>query len=428
MKQPNIVLLTTHDTGQHISPYGIKTVQTPNCERLAAQSVLFENSFCTAPQCSPSRAAIATGRYPHANGTLGLTHNDFGWGLHPNERPIAQLLKDAGYTTWLMGFQHETADAEALGFVHVDLGFTLLEASDHLRPMLDQHNDEAPFYCQIGCFETHRPFDGDNTEPDDSLGIHVPHYLVDGPQTRDELRKMQGLIRRFDIGLGRLLDLLDEKGCAENTIFVLTTDHGLALPMAKGTLFDPGIETMLIIRYPERWSAGVRQPELVSNVDILPTLLEAVGAPIPENIQGHSFLALLDSAKHPSRSPRTAIFAEKTFHDCYDPIRCVRTDSYKYIRYFEKNSLHPVPGDISGNGAHLELGPTRRVGSEGFYDLTADPHETTNLADDPAHQSILNDLRQQLWAWMQDTADPLTQGPIASPYYHKAITDLKTTS
>jgi N-sulfoglucosamine sulfohydrolase len=417
MDRPNIILLTTHDTGQHVSPYGIKTVHTPNCERLASESVLFENSFCTAPQCSPSRASLVTGRYPHSNGTMGLTHADFAWSLHVDEQPIASLLGGSGYTTWLLGGQHETNDPSSLGFDHVDIGFTLLDLPAHIEPLLDQRDLRRPFYCQIGCFETHRPFDGHGTEPDDSLGIYIPPYLRDGPETRDELRKMQGLVRRFDTGLGQLLGILDDRDLCDNTILVVTTDHGIAFPRAKGTLFDPGLETMLFVRWPARFEGGLRRKELISHVDILPTLLEAIGVPCPDCIQGQSFLLLLEGK---TCAERSEIFAEKTFHDCYDPMRCIRTRTHKYICYFEKSSLHPVPGDIIGGGANRELGPLSRQGNEALYDLTSDPGEKINRVDDPDCREIVADLRRRLHRWMQETGDPLLEGPVASPFYERA--------
>lgn len=418
---PNIVLLITHDTGRHVSPYGIDTVVTPNCERLAADSVLFENSFCTAPQCSPSRASIVTGRYPHANGTMGLAHADYAWSLHEQERPVAKLLKEADYATWLLGGQHETADPATLGFDHIDLGFTLLDLPDHLKPMLNKHCNARPFYCQIGCFETHRPFDGHGTEPDESRGIHVPRYLSDGPETRDELRKLQGMIRRFDNGLGQLLDILETPALRENTILIVTTDHGLALPMAKGTLFDPGIETMLFARFPGRWQEGERRQELVSNVDLLPTMLETAGVPLPEGLHGQSLLPLMEGKPF---TERDHVFAELTFHDCYDPMRCIRTRRHKYIRYFEKSALHTIPGDIIGGGANRELGPLPRHGMEALYDLRNDPWETSDLVNRTGYGNVLDDLRTRLYEWMVETDDPLLRGPIPSPFYVKNIGEL----
>ncbi len=211
--RPDVVLFVSHDTGRFVSPYGIRTVHTPNFERLAAESVLFENAFCTAPQCSPSRAALVTGRHPHSNGVMGLTHQDYAWSLYPTERPVAKLFGASGYQTWLLGLQHETRDDRTLGFDHTDLCFDAAGLPPRLESALAERDPSRPFYCQLGCFETHRPWGLLGASPDSSLGITVPAYLHDGPETRDEIAAFQGMARAMDEELGRLLDLLDRHGC-----------------------------------------------------------------------------------------------------------------------------------------------------------------------------------------------------------------------
>ena len=417
-EKPNIVLLISHDTGRFISPYGVDTVHTPNFERLAEESVLFENAFCTAPQCSPSRAALVTGRYPHANGVMGLTHDDYAWGLHSTEQPVAKLLGAAGYETWMLGLPHETRDAQVLGFDHVEWGLLLADLVDRLPSLLAGRDASSPFYCQMACFETHREWTLSGAPPDDSLGIYVPPFLSDGPETRKEMAGFQGMVRQLDRGLGRLLDLLEDHDLEHNTILIVTTDHGIAMPMAKGTLRDPGIETLLLMRYPRgAWCHGSRIQDLVSNVDVLPTVLEASHLPIPDHIQGLSFLPLLKGKPHRGRD---AILAEKTFHDCYDPMRCVRTGRYKYIRYFEKSAVHRVPADAINGGASRELGHLPRRGVEELFDLEVDPHEQQDLSGDPAYAAVCQEMMARLVAWMRETGDPLLEGPVASPFYYKS--------
>lgn len=422
--RPNIVMLITHDTGRHVSPYGVDTVDTPNCQRLADQSVRMANSFCPTPLCSPSRAAIVTGRYPHSNGVMGLTHADFAWDLNDDETPIAQLLGQGGYATWLMTGQHEARDVSKLGFDVIDANHALSDFPRHFLPVLDAHDDERPFYCQIGGFETHRAWDADGTEPDDSKGIYVPPYLHDGPETRAELAQFQGMVKRFDTALGQILDVLDQRGLTENTILVLTTDHGIAMPRAKSTLYDPGIETMLFMRYPGHWAAGGVCDDLVSHVDILPTLLSAVGVDVPDRVQGRSFLPAL--AGRGEYTPREEVFAEKTFHSRYDPMRAIRTGRFKYIRCFEKIALPEVPSDIRHFGADRELGRRlcyQRPMAE-LLDLRADPNETKNLAGEETFSDVERELKSRLAQWMLDTADPLLDGPVASPYYRRAMTEM----
>lgn len=418
--RPNVVLLVSHDTGCHVSPYGVPTVDTPNFERLAAESVRFDSAFCTAPLCSPSRAGIVTGRHSHANGVFGLVHGGFGWDLHPDERTIGQLMGEAGYETWLMAGQHEAPDSKRLGFEGIDDNFALFDLPDHMRPRLAGRDANRPLFCQIGGFETHRGWEVFDTPPDDSKGVWVPPYLNDGPQTRAELAQFQGAVKLFDRGVGQLMDLLDEAGLAENTILIVTTDHGIAMPRAKSTLYDAGIKTLLFMRYPRAgWGAGRVERGLVSNVDLLPTILDCSGIDPPENLHGVSFRSTLEGGA----GPRDAVFAEKNYHEYYDPMRCVRTDRYKYICNFHRGLSLPVASDFAGKGAHRELAD-RYAGprpDEELYDLQADPDEMTNLAGKAASADVLDDMRRRLARWMDQTDDPLRDGPIPSPTYHRTL-------
>ncbi len=167
--------------------------------------------------------------------------------------------------------------------------------------------------------------------------------------------------------------------------------------------------------------SGLR--DLVSNVDILPTLLEACGLEVPDTIQGKSFLTLLQGLSTPTRD---AVYAEKTFHDSYDPMRCVRTERFKYIRYFEKATHHPVPGDIVNGGASRELGRVPREGFEELFDLDQDPEERKNLAEVADYGQVCKGMRTRLAAWMMETGDPLLEGPIGSPFYHKSVSTLSS--
>lgn len=115
MKRKNILLIIAHDLGQHIGPYGVETVQTPNLDRMAAQGILFQRNYCVSPGCSPSRAGIMTGRFPHSNGVMGLTHADFLWRFNPGEKHVAQVLKETGYSTCLLGNWHENNRIDNVG-------------------------------------------------------------------------------------------------------------------------------------------------------------------------------------------------------------------------------------------------------------------------------------------------------------------------
>ncbi|MGD2175311.1 MAG: sulfatase [Candidatus Brocadiaceae bacterium] len=434
-RQPNVVVLMTHDTGQHISPYGIDTVRTPNCERLASEGVLFENSFCTSPLCSPSRATCFTGRYNHQNGVMGLVGSNAvgGWdlNLNPDEKHAAHLFKEADYATVLCGNIHESNDFRSIGFDEAvsgsgrgaNNGGDALEHGDHMERWLGARDPSRPFYMQIGTAETHRKWDRNGTAPDSSKGVWMPPYLRDLPEIREEMAQFQGAVRRYDTALGNMLESLEKHGLVEDTIFVSTTDHGVDIPRAKGTFYDPGIEVLLIMRYPAGgWGAGRRLCEMISNVDVLPTLLEACGLEVPDNVEGRSFLPLLRGGDY---RPNQVVFAEKTYHDTYDPTRALRTERYKYIRYFEVCIFQDLRAATIPRVHWFKTPETaRRRTVEELYDLDEDPLEENNVADDPAYAEVKAALRERLAEWMRETDDPLLEGHVSSPFYREKLEEL----
>ena len=422
---PHVLLITCHDLGRHLGCYGVDSVQTPNLDALAASGVRFTRAFCTSPGCSPSRATLATGRYPHSNGVMGLAHEPFGWGLAPGERHVAALLHERGYETHLFGLQHVTVGpSEQLGFDRVYGRGTGRDVAGQVAAFLDGNAPARPLYLEVNLEEPHRPFDQGGVAPDTARGLRVPPYLPDTPATREDVAGLQGAIREADAAVGRILAALERAGLAGATLVTFTTDHGLALPRAKGTLYDPGIETALLLRWPGIGPAAGRGSAvvdgLVSHVDFLPTLLEALGMPPPGNLQGRSYLPLLRGGG----AGRDAIYAEKTYHSYYDPMRAVRTARHKLIRNFETAFAVEVPGDVQQGGA-FRSDVARYVATTHpaleLYDLETDPLEERNLAGQPATAALQRELDARLWAWMAETGDPLLAGPVASPSYRRAL-------
>ena len=427
MLRPNLVLVTCHDLGRHLGCYGIPSVRTPHLDTFAGDGVRFTQAFCVAPQCSPSRATLATGRYPHSNGVMGLAHGSFGWDLHRQERHAAQLLGDAGYETHLFGLQHVTPDARRLGFHHVHGQGTGPEVAEEASRFLLGNTSRRPAYVEINLVEPHRPFDFGGAEPDSSRGVYIPPYVPQESASEREFAALQGAIHRTDASCGCILSALDETPLRDDTFVIFTTDHGIAMPRAKCTLYDPGIEVALLLRWPR---AGVDRGrvvnELTSNVDVLPTVLEAAGAPRPGFLQGRSFLSLL---KGGSFAPRTAVYAEKTWHSYYDPMRAIRTGSFKLIRNFETGFAVEVPGDVQSGEIfrlHPELYSTDREATVELYDLDADPAEQRNLAGTQELAAVEDELDRRLWKWMENTDDPLLRGPIASPRLAGALAGRRT--
>lgn len=415
--RPNILMFICHDLGCRLGCYG-EAVRTPNIDSIAADGVVFTKYFCTAAQCSPSRGSILTGRFPHNNGLMGLAH--IGWELNEGEKTLPMCLNEAGYSTHLFGLQHESADPRRLGYEHVhlhkDSGAARTAAEDVISFLRGAARGGArPFFVNVGTAEPHRPYHRPGYPVDDPARVQPLPYLPDRPGIREDLAGLNGLISVADEAVGQIAAALEETRLAQDTLFIFTTDHGIAMPRAKGTCYDPGIETALIMRLPGRFAGGMCRNELLSNVDLLPTLLELCGCEIPQNLDGRSFLPLLAGGPY---EPRDQIFIEMTWHDKYNPMRGMRTESYKYIRNFGDRPLVFLPLDIyvgrAGEETRDEFYGSSRPEEE-LYNLEDDPLEQRNLAQDPAYASVIEDLRLRVQEWMEATQDPLLAGPVPPP-------------
>jgi N-sulfoglucosamine sulfohydrolase len=404
---PNILYLHSHDTGRYVQPYGHQ-VPTPNIQRLADQGVLFRQAFSAAATCSGSRAALLTGQWPHVNGMIGLAHR--GWSLHDPRRHLLHTLREAGYHSALVGEQHVSEDPTELGYDQiVELGTTRVhDVAPAARELLTAGLPE-PFFFSVGFFETHREY----FEPSsvrDALYSLPPAHLPDTPQTRRDMASFKASARSLDQGVGAVLEALDGQGLGTNTLVILTTDHGLAVPGAKSTLYDRGLGVMLILRGPG-FTGGTVSEALVSQVDLFPTMCDLAGLEAPAWAHGRSLL-------EPPRGEDDAIFGEITYHAAYEPQRAVRTPRWKYIRRFGDRT-RPVLANVDDGAtkdALLALGwGDRAIPAEQLFDLAVDPGEGTNLAGDPGCAPVLEALRDRLASWMADTRDPLLDGPVAPP-------------
>jgi N-sulfoglucosamine sulfohydrolase len=396
---PNVVYLHSHDTGRMVAPYGF-AVPTPRISSLAASGRVYRRAFACAPVCSPSRAALLTGQYPHETGMLGLAHR--GFALHDRSRHLANALRPAGYTSVLAGMQHEAERSEEIGYDRVlevvgGASATSTRARD-VAPVAAAALREGlpePFFLSVGFFETHREF-----APAGEHAPAPPANLPDVPATRRDMAGLAASAALLDEGVGTVVDAVPA-----NTLVILTTDHGVPFPGAKATLTDRGLGVMLVL-------AGLglhgASDALVSHVDVYPTIFELAGLPVPACARGRS---LLREGGHEQ------LFGELTFHAAYEPQRSVRTRRHKYIRRFDGGL--PVLANIDDSPSKtllVESGLAERVQpAEQLYDVLFDPNEAANLAGDPAYASTLDGLRSRLEAWMSDTADPLLDGPVAPP-------------
>jgi N-sulfoglucosamine sulfohydrolase len=409
---PNIVLVHSHDTGRFVQPYGHQ-LTTPNIQRLADQGLLFRQAFAAAPTCSPSRAALLTGRWPHSNGMNGLAHR--GFELDDPGQHIIHALRGAGYWTAMVGEQHVSADPEDLGYdLVVDADTSHAHDVAPATVALLRGRPPQPLFLSVGLFETHRDY-FEPTSVRDALYSMPPPNLPDSPVTRRDMASFKQSARALDHGVGAVLGVLDEQGMADDTIVILTTDHGIPFPGGKASLSDRGIGVMLIVRGPGGFHGGHVNDALVSQIDIFPTICELAGIPIPEHVQGRS---LVPAVRGDARDVNEAVYAEMTYHAAYDPQRAIRTRRHKYVRRWGDRDL-PVLPNIDDSPSkdillHHGLAETPRPREE-LYDLLFDPNEAHNLANSRDHVSLLAVMRERLETWMQTTDDPLLDGFVPAP-------------
>jgi len=413
MTKPNIIYLHSHDSGRYVQPYGY-AVATPNIQRLAEEGVLFRQTYCAAPTCSASRAALLTGQSPHSAGMTGLVNR--GWGLNDYSQHLLHTLKSAGYQTILGGLQHLHRDRTQLGFDQI----LSPEQNTHVAAVAPavtsflQSKPEAPFFLDVGFFETHREFP--QADAAAARYIRPPAPLPDTPQTRQDMADFAKMATELDRGVGLILDALDEAGLAENTLVIQTTDHGLAFPAMKCNLTNHGMGVLHLMRGPGGFEGGRVVDALLSQIDLFPTLCDLLDIPAPDWLQGNSFMPII---RGEVAEVNEAIFGEVTYHAAYEPQRAVRTQRYNYIRRYDGRSRPTLPNcdDSQSKDLWLAAGWAQRtVAEEQLYDLLFDPNEAHNCITDPAYQAVLTTMRQQLDQWMQRTADPLLQGqPVPTP-------------
>lgn len=412
MTRPNILYIHSHDTGRMIRPYG-HNIPTPNLQKLAETGVLFRQNFCITPTCSPSRGALLTGCYPHENGLAGLVHR--GWRLNNYGQHLVHTLKRAGYQTVLTGVQHVAVDTavtpawQTIGYDSFLEGSPEQEAADFLKS-----KPEEPFFLAVGFFEAHREFPA---EVEETAVNHTmpPPPLPDTPETRLDFARYKASVAVLDRKMGQVLDGLAQSGVADNTLVICTTDHGIAFPRMKCHLHDSGVGTMLIMRGPGGFAGGKVIDAMTSHLDIFPTVCDLLEIEHPSWLRGRSLLPLMweDTAVLHNH-----LFFELNYHAAYEPVRAVRTPRWKYIRRFDVYPYPVLPNvdDSLSKSVWLAQGWDQRpLPPESLFDLSFDPTETNNLAEDDAHGDILSELRDRLERWMVEMDDPLRHGRLPAP-------------
>ena len=414
---PNILWIIADDVGDgDLGCYGHPTIRTENLDRLAAEGIRFTNAFVTTSSCSPSRASLFTGRYPHATGAEDLhTH------LPADQVILPGFLAEQGYHTMNVGKLHLGPEG-ARQFHQVDPAH-VDEDSRPWKRLLDGRPRDKAFFFSIGITDPHRPGvqpyqRGVIPDPTDPADIIVPPYLADTPETREDLAGYYDSCVRLDRNVGEILSYLEAEGLAENTLVVFFSDNGMPFPRAKTSCYDSGIRVPMIARLPGRIPAGAVSEALISTVDLAPTMLALPGVSPPASMQG---LNMQEALFDPRARIRKYIHAERNWHDMDDHVRAVRDERYKYIKNFFPREPLPLSIDLFFSPSYKALLRLRETGrlspgqmrlfmvprpAEELYDTRADPYEFVNLAGETVYKNVLERMRAECERWTTDDVPP----------------------
>ncbi len=452
----NVVLIVADDHSQDLGAYGNPVVRTPNLDRLAAEGTVFKHHYATTASCSASRSVILSGLQNHATGQYGHQHDFHHFVSFDHVRSLPVLLSDSGYRTATVGTFH-VAPRDVYQFDSFLAGHSRssIEMAEAARTVIES-DDEAPFFLYYATSDPHRgagfatdqPYAPDRFgnrvegfpgvesvvyDPDDVI---VPDYLPDTPTVRAEIAQYYQAISRVDQGVGRLLSILESSGRLDDTLIIYTSDHGIAFPGAKTTVYEPGLRVPLIVRHPNLEGGGTSSA-LTSMVDITPTILDFAGIEMPVydqhigleplkeafpangGLHGRSFLDIVGTQDPVGWDE---VFASHTFHEIqmYYPMRAVRDREFKFIWNVAYQLPFPFAADlwespswqdVYAEGPQAQFGPRtvneyiHRPEFE-LYDMLTDPYESKNLALDLAYSDEVANYKEKLKGHQIRTWDP----------------------
>lgn len=423
--QPNILVFIADDVSWNdFGCYGNSGLRTPNIDSLAANGIKFTNAYLTASSCSPSRSSIITGRYPHNNGKAAELHlaiaDHLPW--------IPELLQYEGYYTALSGKNHmkrEDGSHEEF-WDHEDGGKEPGNRGGEAFwvDVTQERPKDRPFFFWFASSDAHRQWDADEDWKAELYGpmtklsdVTVPPFLLDTPETRQDLASYYNEITRFDYFIGEVVTELKAQDVLDETLIVVLADNGRPFPRAKTRLHDSGMKTALVAH----WPGGIKDPgtsdSLVSVIDLAPTFFELAEGDPNETFQGVSLTSLFKDRKS---EVRKYAFSEHNWHDYEALARSVRTKEWLYLENFRTESAWQGPADSVRSPSFTQLLSSHKSGdlsqaqvdvflaprpAAELYHLGDDPHQLSNLADYGDFTGIKRSLSSVLKVWMLETGD-----------------------
>jgi N-sulfoglucosamine sulfohydrolase len=413
--QPNFIIFIADDAAWNdCGPYGNNSIKTPNINKLAEDGLVFDNAFLTTSSCSPSRCSILTGRYPHSTGAQEL-HMP----LPADQLLFAGELQKAGYYTALAGKYHIGARRDEFNTIY---GGTPSGCENWVKALQERPKDQ-PFFMWLAALDPHRKYQPNTiAEPHNPDNVVVPPFLPDADSTRKDLALYYDEISRLDDYLGQVMAELKTQGVDENTLVIYMTDNGRPFPRCKTRLYDSGIKTPFIVRWPEKLQKG-RTDALISSIDIAPTFCELAGANISETFQGISFAPVLNDY---SSKTRDYIVGEHNWHDYQSHERAIRNHKYLYVRNAFPGFNASPPADAVGSLTYQEMIKMNKAGelnknqldcfvqprvAEELFDVVNDPYHFKNLAGNPQYKEALAKMSGLLDNWIVEFGDEVPENP-----------------
>ncbi len=401
---PNFLIFIADDAGLDFGCYGNAVIKTPNIDQLANKGMIFEKAYLTSPQCSPSRISILTGKYPHTTRTEDL-HTP----LPEGEKFLTTYLIAADYYTGHNGKTHWGQ------YGNSQFDWYSNEFENFEKFLIESKGKS--FFFWAGFYDPHRIYQENAIAiPHQAENVLVRNHLVDDINTRRDIALYYDEISRMDSVIGSYLHVLEINKLIKNTFIIFLSDNGAPFPREKGTLYDAGIQTPLIISGPDVPKNEIYDG-LTSVIDLAPTILELAGLQKPDDMVGMSLNQLLNGGFGLSRD---YVFSERNWHDCDEHMRSVRSDRYKLILNAYAEKPHGTAADIANSPSWYSLLARKKTNSLSdeqkliftvprpsveLYDLSIDPNEYVNLSSDPSYRTIAYDLLDLLQNWMNETND-----------------------